>query len=83
MSFLSGLANLINPSRFSSVGQVSPAALSLPATTSNKSGKNPFIGPSSGDQDSYGKNKPVPGGYFAGYYNGKPNIVGSKLFIVI
>lgn len=82
MSFFSGLANLINPSRFSNVGQVSPAALSLPATTS-KAGSNPFIGPGSEDKDAYGKNRPVPGGYFAGYHNGKPNIVGSKLFIVI
>ena len=30
---------------------------------------------------SYGINKPVKGGYFAGYYNGKPNIAGRRLFI--
>ena len=29
----------------------------------------------------YGKNEPVQGGYFAGYYNGQANIVGRKLFI--
>lgn len=81
MSFFNGLANLINPSRFSNVGQVAAASQSLPATT--KAGGNPFIGPTSDDKNSYGKNRPVPGGYFAGYYNGKPNIVGSKLFIVI
>ena len=34
-------------------------------------------------KDFYAKNKPVPGGYFAGYYNGKPNIVGRKLFIEV
>ena len=40
----------------------------------NRFGKNnPF----------YGKNRPVTGGYFAGYYNGKPNIVGAKLFIEV
>ncbi len=83
MSLFSGFANLINPSRFSQVGQVAPAALSVPATTSKKAGSNPFIGPGSDDKDAYGKNRPVPGGYFAGYLNGKPNIVGSKLFIVI
>ena len=33
--------------------------------------------------DFYAKNKPVAGGYFAGYYNGKPNIVGRKLFIEV
>lgn len=30
---------------------------------------------------NYGKNIPVSGGYFAGYVNGKPNIVGRKLFV--
>ncbi len=32
---------------------------------------------------SYAKNQPIEGGYFAGYYNNKPNIVGRKLFIEI
>ena len=31
----------------------------------------------------YGKNNPSPTGYFAGYYNNKPNIVGRKLFIEV
>jgi hypothetical protein len=43
---------------------------------------NPFI---SSNQTpsymSYGKNTPIQGGFFAGYYNGKPNIVGKRLFI--
>lgn len=48
-------------------------------------GNNPFVstgflGNKSAD---YGKNQPVPGGYFAGYYNGVPNIVGRKLFIEV
>ena len=42
-----------------------------PFVNSYESNSNPF----------YGKNRPVPGGYFAGYYNGKPNIVGTRLFI--
>lgn len=29
------------------------------------------------------KNQPVAGGYFAGYYNDKKNIVGKKLFIAV
>ena len=33
--------------------------------------------------DFYAKNKPVQGGYFAGYYNGKPNIVGTRLFVEV
>jgi len=43
---------------------------------------NPFVNSyESGNSPYYGKNRPVSGGYFAGYYNGKPNIVGSRLFI--
>lgn len=33
--------------------------------------------------ETYGKNNPFPGGYFAGYYNNKPNIVGRKLFVEV
>ena len=38
-------------------------------------GQNPFA--------DYGQNKPVAGGYFAGYYNNQPNIVGRRLFIEV
>ncbi len=44
---------------------------------------NPFLNSTYGSTYSYGKNQPVAGGYFAGYYNGKPNIVGRKLFIEV
>ena len=47
-------------------------------------GSNPFENPFLSQQTmsrNYAVNKPVKGGYFAGYYNGKPNIVGRKLFI--
>ena len=45
---------------------------------------NPFIASStSAKSEFYAKNKPVQGGYFAGYYNGKPNIVGQRLFIEV
>ena len=39
----------------------------------NSNNTNPFA--------TYGQNRPVVGGYFAGYYNNRPNIVGRKLFI--
>lgn len=45
--------------------------------------ENPFLSTTYGTGSYYGKNQPVSGGYFAGYYNGKPNIVGRKLFIEI
>lgn len=44
---------------------------------------NPFVGNSSTSINFYGKNQPVRGGYFAGYYNGKPNIVGKRLFLEV
>lgn len=44
---------------------------------------NPFLSTTFGSSSNYGKNQPVLGGYFAGYYNGKPNIVGRKLFIEV
>ncbi len=44
---------------------------------------NPFLSTTFGTSSHYGKNQPVQGGYFAGYYNGKPNIVGRRLFIEV
>jgi hypothetical protein len=65
------------------------------ATTTSvvpKKSSNPFA-PSEGNvfltnpdlkgSRHYGKNMPVSGGYFAGYHNEKPNIVGRKLFIEV
>ena len=43
-------------------------------------GNNPFVNVNFAGS-TYAKNQPVPGGYFAGYHNGVPNIVGRKLFI--
>jgi len=42
---------------------------------------NPFVTSNTRDYSSYAQNKPVQGGYFAGYYNGKANIVGKRLFV--
>ena len=43
---------------------------------------NPFVSAyNSNPFADYGQNKPVAGGYFAGYYNNQPNIVGRRLFI--
>lgn len=55
--------------------------VSAPKYTSN----NPFASSDifKNKTDYYAKNRPVAGGYFAGYYNGKPNIVGRKLFIEV
>jgi len=55
------------------------------STNSDNPFANPFVGNynSEASNNMYGKNKPVAGGYFAGYYNGKPNIVGKRLFIEV
>ena len=42
---------------------------------------NPFVSPRT--YSGYAKNRPVSGGYFAGYYNNKPNIVGQRLFLEV
>ena len=52
-------------------------------TTSASTGRNPFVNYNGYSANSYAKNNPVRGGYFAGYYNGKQNIVGQRLFIEV
>ena len=51
------------------------------STTASLSGRNPFV--NCNRASSYAKNTPVRGGYFAGYYNGKQNIVGQRLFLEV
>lgn len=66
------------------------AATATPAV-SKPQYSNPFANPFLGQtleqmnkrNDFYGKNNPSATGYFAGYYNNKPNIVGRKLFIEV
>lgn len=81
---LSNLVSMITKSlsniQTTSVTQVAPKSYNPFATNDNE---NPFLATTFGSSTKYGKNQPVPGGYFAGYYNGKPNIVGRKLFIEV
>lgn len=62
-----------------------PMAASSQRVSSISSDNNPFVNPFIQQQSTpsrtYAVNRPVKGGYFAGYYNGQPNIVGRKLFI--
>ncbi len=53
--------------------------------SSNPFNNNPFVSYNGHryDSGSYAKNNPVKGGYFAGYYNGKQNIVGRRLFVEV
>ncbi len=55
--------------------------IAAPVTYENPFASAPFITVQSRRQNFHGKNTPVTGGYFAGYHNGKQNIVGRKLFV--
>lgn len=82
---LSNLVSLITKS-LSSTSQIAPATKTQVSNYNpfkNNEDTNPFLSTSFGSNTTYGKNQPVAGGYFAGYYNGKPNIVGRKLFIEV
>ncbi|MBQ8458820.1 hypothetical protein IJ541_01820 [bacterium] len=53
-------------------------------THNNPYGNNPFVNYNGNRYNQYyAQNKPVKGGYFAGYYNGKQNIVGRRLFVEV
>ena len=70
----------------SATSTVPTAPVQKPQTYSNPFA-NPFLSQNlermNLQESSYGKNRPSPTGYFAGYYNNKPNIVGKRLFIEI
>ena len=74
---INGLQNLISKVFYPAV----PQTTILTEAKSNNPFANPFMKDSL--KDFYGKNTPVKGGYFAGYHNNKPNIVGRRLFIEV
>ena len=83
------MASLVNILSNVFAPQQSTPAISAPAisttTSSNPFSNNPFVNYNGNRFSSatYAKNQPVKGGYFAGYYNGKQNIVGQRLFIEV
>lgn len=78
MSLISQIANFLTPSTHATT-PIAPPTIPTAQTVNG----NPFLNNNNTDNSIYGKNMPVPGGYFAGYHNGKPNIVGKKLFVII
>ena len=73
---INGLRNMVSKAIYTPVNaseQVSARA----------AGYNPFENPfvQNTVRSNYAVNRPVKGGYFAGYYNGQPNIVGRRLFL--
>ena len=82
------LSNLVSMLTKSLSGMSQTTSVTKVASKSNNpfqsnDNDNPFLSTSFGSSSTYGKNQPVAGGYFAGYYNGVPNIVGRKLFIEV
>lgn len=80
--FVNLLSRVLTPAPTFQAGEITrtntrsssnPFASNNPFVNSNKD--NPFA--------TYGQNRPVAGGYFAGYYNNQPNIVGRRLFIEV
>ena len=74
------------------LANVLTSAPMVQAPTIKRTGSNPFAegagnpfvsAQGSNPFEFYGQNRPVSGGYFAGYYNNRPNIVGRRLFIEV
>lgn len=76
---------------FSGATQAASATQIATPVTKTQSYSNPFanlflsqnLEQMNRRNEFYGKNQPFAGGYFAGYYNNKPNIVGRKLFVEV
>ena len=82
------MAEIVNLlSRVLTTGQTTNAGAISRTSGSNpfaQTSGNPFVTPKNSNPFSnYGQNRPVAGGYFAGYYNNQPNIVGRRLFIEV
>ena len=75
---MAGIANL-----FSQMFVPQTTQITSPVRNTNPYGNNPFVNYNGNNIENYAKNRPVRGGYFAGYYNGKQNIVGQRLFIEV
>ncbi len=80
---MAGLVNFL-----SNVFQPGGVNVTSPVVThsvnTNPYNNNPFVNYNGNRYNQfYAQNKPVKGGYFAGYYNGKQNIVGRRLFIEV
>lgn len=74
------LANALMPQQ--QIGTTTPVVTQT--SNSNPFSNNPFVNYNGNRYGQYyAQNKPVKGGYFAGYYNGKQNIVGRRLFIEV
>ncbi len=83
---MAGIVNLLT-NVFTSAPMAQTGAITRRTVSSNpfaETSSNPFVTAQNKNPfANYGQNKPVAGGYFAGYYNNQPNIVGRRLFIEV
>lgn len=78
------MAGLVNLLARAFVPNAQPAVVTPVRTSTSAYDNNPFVTYNGHTiSNKYGKNQPVRGGYFAGYHNGKQNIVGQRLFIEV
>ncbi len=75
---MAGIVNLLSQMFIPQTTQVT-----VPVRNSDPYSNNPFVNYKGNNLNNYAKNNPVRGGYFAGYYNGRQNIVGRRLFIEV
>ena len=79
--FVNLLSRVLLPTPTFQAGEIKRAGSGSTSSNPFASG-NPFVHSHNENPfATYGQNKPVIGGYFAGYYNNQPNIVGRRLFI--
>jgi hypothetical protein len=80
---MAGLVNFLS-NVFQAPSINSPTQVVRQSQNNNPYGNNPFVSYNGNSYNQYyAQNKPVKGGYFAGYYNGKQNIVGRRLFVEV
>lgn len=80
---MAGIVNFLS-NVFQSPSVKTAAPVVRHSTSENPYSNNPFVNYNGNRYNQfYAQNKPVKGGYFAGYYNGKQNIVGRRLFIEV
>lgn len=78
---VANIVNFLSKAITSSNVQKSTAVRSISNNPFASPQANPFVSSQGSNYSSYAKNNPVRGGYFAGYRNGKANIVGQRLFV--
>ncbi len=82
---MAGIVNFLSNVFQAPAGVNSTSPVVRQSSETNPYSNNPFVSYNGNGFSSrfYAQNKPVKGGYFAGYYNGKQNIVGRRLFIEV